>query len=305
MINRKKLNKITVPSILLSKSKGQQGGDTKTKTEVGDTKAHQNSTPQTTIEKITALTAYDYTTACLFDRAGVDIILVGDSVATVMQGHSTTLPVTLDEMIYHCKCVTAGVKRALVVGDMPFLSYQSSIEKGVESAGRLLKEGGASAVKLEGGVYMAATIEKLVQVDIPVVGHIGLTPQSFHRMGGHKQQGRTSSSHNAEVATAGSKERIIEDAIAVEEAGAFALVIEGVPAELGAEITSRVSIPTIGIGAGYGCDGQILVYSDMLGLNPDFCPSFVKQYVNLAEIITAAVKQYISEVESGVFPQKP
>ncbi len=261
--------RITVPSILQRKGSG---------------------------EKIAALTAYDYTMAKLLDRAGIDVILVGDSVATVCQGRENTLPVTLEEMIYHCRCVAAGVKRALLVADMPFLSYQPSIEKAVESAGRLLKEGGAAAVKLEGGVYMASTIEKLTNVDIPVMGHVGLTPQSFHRMGGHRQQGRFSDRSGA---AAGSRERIIEDALAVESAGAFALVIEGVPGDLAAEITRRLSIPTIGIGAGDECDGQILVTNDMLGMDPDFCPSFVKQYANLAALIEDAVGRYRDDVRSS------
>lgn len=248
--------------------------------------------------KIVAITAYDYTFARLFDRAGIDVILVGDSVASVVQGFSNTLPVTLEEMIYHCKCVTRGVSHALLVGDLPFLSYQSSIPQAIESAGRLLKEGGAAAVKLEGGVHIAKTIERLVQLDIPVMAHVGLTPQSYHRMGGHKIQGKARSASNA----AGSFDRVLADARAVEEAGAFAVVVEGVPSELAKAITAAVSIPTIGIGAGAECDGQILVCSDLLGLNPDFAPRFVKRYADLAAEVLTAVEKYKHEVEKGVFP---
>ena len=253
-----------------------------------------------TVEKISALTAYDYTMASLLDAAGIDMILVGDSVACVSQGHSTTLPVTLDEMIYHCKCVTRGVAHALVVGDLPFLSYQVSIERAIESAGRLLKEGNVSAVKLEGGVKVAKTIEALTAVDIPVMGHIGLTPQSYHRMGGHKQQGKKQAAANNE---AGSRERVLADAQAVQDAGAFGLVLEGIPADLAREITELVTIPTIGIAAGPHCDGQILVSTDMLGMNPDFCPKFVKKYADLASVIDSAVQQYIFEVQSRSYPE--
>lgn len=249
--------------------------------------------------KITALTAYDYSLARLFDEAGIDIILVGDSVASVVQGHKNTLPVTLDEMIYHSRCVTRGATRALIVGDLPFLSYQVSIPQAIESAGRFLKEGGVAAVKLEGGIHQKATIEALVNVDIPVVGHVGLTPQSYHRMGGHKIQGRKKTKDKFE---AGSHERIIEDAKAVEEAGAFCVVIEGVPHELAEEITSILAIPTIGIGAGSSCDGQILVGPDMLGMAKDFNPKFLKKYADLSSIITEAAARYITEVQKEVFP---
>lgn len=252
-------------------------------------------------EKITALTAYDYTMAALIDAAGVDVILVGDSVASVVQGHKNTLPVTLDEMIYHSRCVTRGVKRALVVGDLPFLSYQVSIERAIESAGRLLKESGVSAVKLEGGVQMADTIAALSAIDIPVMGHIGLTPQSYHRMGGHKQQGKKKAAANNE---AGSRNRIIEDAQAVEAAGAFSVVLEGIPADLAQEITAMLSIPTIGIAAGPHCDGQILVSTDMLGMNPEFCPKFVKQYAALATVISEAVETYVQEVRECSYPEQ-
>jgi 3-methyl-2-oxobutanoate hydroxymethyltransferase len=251
--------------------------------------------------KLTALTAYDYTFARLIDCAGIDIILVGDSLGSVIQGHQTTLPVTLDEMIYHCRCVSRGVKRAMVVGDMPFMSYQVSPEQAIESAGRLIKEGGVAAVKLEGGVHMAETIERLVQVEIPVMGHIGLTPQAYHRMGGHKVQGRTNAVQGANKS--GSIERVMDDALAVEQAGAFAVVLEGIPLELASEITSKLKIPTIGIGAGPGCDGQILVSYDMLGLVDGQPPRFVKQYAELGESIKHSVAEFISEVSSGTFPQ--
>lgn len=251
--------------------------------------------------KLVALTAYDFTSARIFDGAGVDILLVGDSLGSVVQGLETTLPVTLDEMVYHCRCVSRATRRALVVGDLPFMSYQTSPEKAVESAGRLIKDGGVAAVKLEGGLPMLATIEKLVQVDIPVMGHVGLTPQSYHRMGGHKVQGRVRAEDGL---LAGSRERIIEDALAVERAGAFSIVLEGIPSDLAGEISRMLSIPTIGIGAGAECDGQILVCADMLGMNPDFMPKFVKRYANLAETMHSAVAEYVDEVRKGIFPTR-
>jgi len=250
--------------------------------------------------KISALTAYDFSFASILDQAGIDIILVGDSLGTVMQGLDTTLPVTLDEVVYHTRCVARAVKRALLVGDMPFMSYQSSIERALESAGRLVKEGGAHAVKLEGGVPMAETIARLVAVDIPVMAHIGLTPQSYHRMGGYKMQGKK----HGKNTEAGTFERVIEDAIAVEKAGAFSVVLEGLPAELGREITAKLSIPSIGIGAGPDCDGQILVTQDMLGMNNRHVPKFVKKYADLNSDISAAVRSFISEVEGGSFPSR-
>lgn len=250
--------------------------------------------------KLAALTAYDFTFARLLDRAGVDIILVGDSLSSVVQGLETTLPVTLEEMIYHCRCVSRAAERALVVGDLPFMSYQSSIAKALESAGRLIKEGGVAAVKLEGGVHMARIIERLVRVDIPVMGHVGLTPQSYHRMGGYVVQGRARDRDGAP----GSYDGILEDAKAVERAGAFCVVVEGVPVDLAAEITGVLSIPTIGIGAGVKCDGQILVVSDLLGLNRDFSPRFVKRYANLAQTISSAVETYCEEVRSESFPDR-
>lgn len=249
--------------------------------------------------RITALTAYDFISARLVDRAGIDLILVGDSLGSIIQGNATTLPVTIDEMVYHSRCVVKGVQRALVVGDMPFLSYQESVTQAIHNAGRLVKEGGVAAVKLEGGVPFKETIRRLVEVDIPVVGHIGLTPQSYHRMGGYKIQGRARRGRGK--SDAGTYERIVEDALAIEEAGAFLLVIEGVPAELASEITRCVSIPTIGIGAGAGCDGQILVLHDMLGMN-DTVPRFVKEYAEIASGIDTAVRSYIGEVRAGTFP---
>ena len=249
------------------------------------------------IRNITALTAYDYLLATLLDQSGVDLILVGDSLASVVQGHETTLPVTLDEMIYHCKCVTRGVKRALVIGDLPFLSYQPSIETAIISAGRLLKEGNVSAVKLEGGENVAKIISALTSYDIPVMGHIGLTPQSFHRMGGHKIQGKSLATNSNQKA--GTREQILKDAKAVEESGAFSVVLEGIPEDLAKEITKILTIPTIGIGAGSFCDGQILVTTDMLGLNTGKTPSFVTKYANLAGDIKRAVIEYCDDTIKG------
>jgi 3-methyl-2-oxobutanoate hydroxymethyltransferase len=246
--------------------------------------------------KISMLTAYDYPFARILDEVGVDVLLVGDTLGMVVQGLETTLPVTVDEIIYHLKMVSRARTRALVVGDLPFLSYQVSIEESLRNAGRLMKEGGAEAVKLEGGVNVAATIAALSAVDIPVMGHVGLTPQSVHRMGGHKVQGKK---HGK---APGGRERLLEDAAAVEEAGAFAVVLEGIPLDLAAEITGRLAIPTIGIGAGVHCDGQVLVLHDLLGLFDRFAPKFSKRYVNLKEIVADAVRQYVAEVEEGEFP---
>ncbi|MCB0338524.1 MAG: 3-methyl-2-oxobutanoate hydroxymethyltransferase [Bdellovibrionales bacterium] len=247
-------------------------------------------------KKISAITAYDYTFARLVDASGIDLVLVGDSLSSVIQGNSTTLPVTLDEIIYHCKCVARGLQRALLVGDLPFLSYQPSIERAIESSGRLLKEGGVSAVKLEGGIHMAETVRRLVDLDIPVMGHVGLTPQSYHRMGGNKVQGRSSGNGS------GSRERVLEDAKAIEDAGAFAVVVEGIPGDLAAEITDALAIPVIGIGAGVECDGQILVLHDVLGLSAEAKPKFVKNYLNLSEIVQTALHNYRKEVELAEFP---
>jgi 3-methyl-2-oxobutanoate hydroxymethyltransferase len=245
-------------------------------------------------EKIAMITAYDATFAALVDTAGVDMILVGDSVATVVQGEATTIPVTLDEMAYHVRLVARADPKALVVGDLPFGSYQASPQQAVESAVRLMKAG-AAAVKLEGGVVMAETIEAITSVDIPVVGHIGLTPQSYHRMGGHRVQGRRAGSE------AGGRDRLLEDAVAVERAGAFAVVIEGVPRALGAEITAKLSIPTIGIGAGPDCDGQVLVLHDVLGLS-DLELTFTKRYADLRRLTIDATSAYVAEVRAGAWP---
>jgi len=243
-------------------------------------------------EKITCLTAYDYSFARIIDEAGVDILLVGDSLGCVIQGQKNTLPVTIDEMIYHTRAVVRGRERALVVGDMPFLSYQASKEQAVQNAGKFLQEAGAEGVKLEGGVAMQKTIAKIVEVGIPVMGHVGLTPQSVHRFGGYKIQGKGKEQ----------REIVLRDALAVEEAGAFAIVLEGMPAELAKEITARLTIPTIGIGAGAHCDGQVLVIHDMLGLFDDFTPKFVKRYANVKVVMTSAVKNFISEVREQKFP---
>jgi 3-methyl-2-oxobutanoate hydroxymethyltransferase len=238
--------------------------------------------------KLAVVTAYDYTSAKLADEAGVDAVLVGDSLGMVVQGHPTSLPVTLGEMIYHTKCAVRGVKRALVVTDLPFLTYQVSQRQAVRNAGRLIKEAGAHAVKLEGGVRMRDTIRAAVDAGIPVMGHVGLTPQSVHLLGGFKVQR--------------DEKQLLADAEAVERAGAFALVVEGVPAVLAAKITAAVGIPTIGIGAGPGCDGQVLVLHDMIGLFTDFVPKFVKKYADVGATIRDAVTAYCGEVRDGTFP---
>ncbi len=255
------MGKLTVPEIIKMKSRG---------------------------EKIAMLTAYDTPIARLLDEAGVEIILVGDSVGPVIAGYPNTLPVTVEEMIYHTKAVVRGVKRALVVIDMPFMSYQVSIEEARKNAGRMIKESGAEAVKLEGGANMKEVIKAITEIDIPVMGHIGLTPQSIHRMGGYKIQRQ--------------REKLLEDAHAVEEAGAFSVVLECVPQEIAEEITQRLSIPTIGIGAGIHCDGQVLVVHDLLGLLGDFRPKFVKRYVELGPLIVKAAKDFVREVKEGAFP---
>jgi len=247
-------------------------------------------------DPIVALTAYDFPFGRIADEAGVDVILVGDSLGMVVQGMDTTLPVTMDEIIYHCRMVARARRRALLVCDLPFLSYQVSPRDAVANAGRLIKEGAAEAVKLEGGVPMADTIRAMASVDIPVMGHIGLTPQSVHRMGGHKVQGQRRGEK------AGQRERVIEDALAVEDAGAFAVVLEGMPLDLAAEITAQLSIPTIGIGAGPQCDGQILVLHDVLGLCDRFSPKFAKRYAELWQAATDAIGAYAREVRGGTFP---
>ena len=241
--------------------------------------------------RIAVLTAYDYPTARLVDSGGVDAILVGDSAGVVFSGYETTLPVTMDEMLYHTRAVVRARPKALVIADMPFMACQCGEVEALKNCGRMLQEGGAEAVKIEGGVAMAPVIRAVTAMDIPVMAHIGLTPQSVHRMGGYKVQGRNDQA-----------ERIMEDARAVQDAGAFAVVLEGVPASLAARITESLDIPTIGIGAGPGCDGQVLVIHDILGLCEKYSPKFIKRYADLAPVITEAARQYVSEVKEGVFP---
>ena len=249
-------------------------------------------------ERISMVTAYDCAFARLLDEAGVDMLLVGDSLGMVVQGNETTLPVTLDEMVYHTRLVSRGATHALVVGDLPFGSYQASPTQGVESAIRLVKEGGAQAVKLEGGLAMADTIARIAAVDIPVMGHVGLTPQSVHRMGGHRVQGRR---HGH---APGGRERVIEDAQAVEAAGAFAVVLECIPLDLAGEITATLSIPTIGIGAGVDCDGQVLVLHDLIGLSNAWTPRFAKRYAEVGREVVRAAAAYVQEVKDGAFPSE-
>ena len=261
--------KITVPSLLQRKSLQPQDAT-----------------------KITCLTAYDYPTARLLDEAGVEVLLVGDSLGMVMLGHETTLPVTVDEMLHHTRAVRKGTRRALVVADMPFGSYHAEIAESVRNAVRFVKEAGAEAVKVEGGERRLELIVRLTEAEIPVMGHIGLTPQSLHAMGGFKVQGKTPDA----------AEHLVRDARAVEAAGAFAIVLEGIPRELAALITRELRIPTIGIGAGPDCDGQILVINDLLGLTFGPVPKFARQYTNLSEIISSAAREYCSDVRRGTFP---
>jgi 3-methyl-2-oxobutanoate hydroxymethyltransferase len=243
-------------------------------------------------EKIAMLTAYDATFARLFDESGADVLLVGDSLGMVVQGHDTTLPVTLEEIIYHTRAVVRGASRAHVVGDMPFGSYQAGLDQGVANAARLMKEGGCHSIKLEGGAQHAELVKRLVAAGIPVMGHIGLTPQSFHQLGGFKVQGRES----------GGREKLIADALALEAAGCYAIVLEAIPADIAREITETVSIPTIGIGGGVGCDGQVLVCYDMLGMDETFKPRFVRRFALLGQTIKEAVASYVGEVRGGTFP---
>lgn len=245
-------------------------------------------------EKLTMLTAYDYSTAQAVDNSGINGILVGDSLGMVMLGYEDTLSVTMEDMIHHTKAVARGAKNSLVVADMPFMSYQTSVYDAVVNAGRLIKEGRAQAVKLEGGVEVAEHIEAIVKASIPVMGHIGLTPQSVNTFGGFKVQGKSEEA----------AKKLIEDALAVEKSGAFAVVMEGVPSKLAAMVTEKLSIPTIGIGAGDKCDGQILVYQDMLGMFSDFTPKFVKKYENLGDRMRNAFATYIGEVKDGSFPSE-
>jgi 3-methyl-2-oxobutanoate hydroxymethyltransferase len=243
-------------------------------------------------EKIVVLTAYDATFARLLDEGGADVLLVGDSLGMVVQGLQHTLPVTLEEMIYHTKIVARGVQRAHLVTDLPFMSYQLSPEQALASAGALVKQGAAEAVKLEGGVRSAEAIRRIVEAGIPVMGHVGLTPQSVHRMGGFRVQGRDDEA----------RRQILEDARATEQAGAYALVVEGVPRDLAKEITETLRIPTIGIGAGPDCDGQVLVSYDLLGLFRGLSPKFVKRYAELGEAVVGATQAYAAEVRAGGFP---
>ena len=245
-------------------------------------------------EKLTMLTAYDYTTAKLLDESGVDSILVGDSLGMVVLGYDDTLSVTMEDMIHHSAAVARGAKNALVITDMPFMSYQTSVYDAVANAGRLVKEGKAQAVKLEGGIEFCEHIKAIVKASIPVCAHIGLTPQSINAFGGFKVQGK-----GKEEA-----QRLLDEARAVEEAGAFAIVLECVPAKLAKKISESISIPTIGIGAGAGCDGQVLVYQDMLAMYSDFKPKFVKQYAQIGSVMKDAFRQYIDEVKSGAFPSE-
>lgn len=243
-------------------------------------------------EVITMLTAYDYPTALAMDKAGIDSILVGDSLGMVVLGYENTLPVTMEEMLHHCRAVARGAKAALLVGDMPFMSYQVSVEQAVRNAGRFLQEGGMDAVKLEGGRERADTIHAITAAGIPVMGHIGLTPQSIHQLGGFRAQGKT----------AAAAKRLIEDALLLEEAGCFSLVLESVPARLAELISKKIAIPTIGIGAGNGCDGQVLVTHDLLGLFDRFTPKFVKKYANFHAEMQKAFADYIEDVETRRFP---
>ena len=244
-------------------------------------------------ERIVMLTAYDATMAKLLDRAGIDLLLVGDSLGNVILGLDTTIPVTLDEIIHHTRAVTRAASRALVVADMPFLTYQISAEQAMRNAARLFQEGGAAAVKLEGGRAVVDTVRRLTAAGLPVMGHVGLTPQHVHRLGGMRQQARDDDA----------AEELISDALALEDAGAFAVVLEAIPDPVAKEVTSRLKIPTIGVGAGPHCDGQVLVSYDVLGLFDGFVPPFVKQYAQLGELILNALKNYADDVRQGAFPQ--
>lgn len=245
-------------------------------------------------QKIVCLTAYDALMARIFDEAGVDIILVGDSLGNVFQGHETTIPVTLEEMIYHTRAVVRGVRRAMVVTDMPFMSYQVSVEEAFRNAGRIMKEAGAGAVKLEGGERVVEAVARMTAAGIPVMGHLGLTPQSIHQFGSYRVRGTDPKE----------AEQILRDAKLLEEAGAFAIVLEKIPAELARKVTESLSIPTIGIGAGVYCDGQVLVYTDLLGLTVDFQPRFVRRYERLYERILQAVSQFADDVRAQRFPSE-
>jgi 3-methyl-2-oxobutanoate hydroxymethyltransferase len=245
-------------------------------------------------EKISMLTAYDFTMAQIIDQAGIEIILVGDSAANVMAGHKTTVPMTMDQMIYHTACVRRGAERALVIGDMPFMSFQVSDEEALRNAGQMMKETGAEGIKIEGGQAVAETIKKICDIGIPVMGHLGLTPQSVNKFGGFQVRARKEDEAH----------RLFEDAKALEQAGCFSVVLEKIPADLAKEVTEELSIPTISIGAGRYCDGQVLVLQDMLGLNKAFNPKFLRRYADLGTNMTEAVQQYIADVKSGDFPNE-
>lgn len=243
-------------------------------------------------EKICMVTAYDYTSARLLDEAGIPVLLVGDSLGMVVLGHSSTIPVTLDDMIHHARAVTRGATRALVVVDLPFMTYTVSVEQALNNAARVIQETSAQAVKIEGGEPVASAVERLVQCGIPVMGHLGLTPQAIHQLGGFRAQGRT----------AAAAKRLLDDALLLQEVGAFAVVLEAVPPEVARIVTARLRIPTIGIGAGPYCDGQVQVFHDIFGLFGDFLPKHAKRYANLGEVIAQATAQYMAEVRAGVFP---
>lgn len=245
-------------------------------------------------EKISMITAYDFSFAKLFDAAGIDIILVGDSASNVMAGHETTLPITLDQMIYHAQSVVRGVERSLVLVDMPFGSYQGNSKEALNSAIRIMKESGAHSVKLEGGAEVAESIKRIVDTGIPVMGHLGLTPQSIYKFGTYTVRAKEEQE----------AEKLKADALVLQEAGCFGIVLEKIPATLAAEVSKSILIPTIGIGAGNGCDGQVLVMHDMLGINTEFKPRFLRQYLNMSEQVTGAVQQYIRDIKSGDFPSE-
>ncbi len=245
-------------------------------------------------EKISMLTAYDYTMAGIVDSSGIDVILVGDSASNVMAGYETTVPMTMEHMIYHTACVVRGVDRALVIADLPFMSYQVTTKEALISAGRMMKEAGAHAVKLEGGEPIAATVKRIVDAGIPVMGHLGLTPQSIYKFGTYKVRAKEEEE----------AKQLLKDAKILEEAGVFSIVLEKIPSDLARKVTESVSVPTIGIGAGSDCDGQVLVLHDMLGLNKDFSPRFLRRYADLHSSMSDAVKHYIKDVKSGAFPNE-
>jgi 3-methyl-2-oxobutanoate hydroxymethyltransferase len=245
-------------------------------------------------EKISMLTAYDFTMGGIVDSAGIDVILVGDSASNVMAGHDTTVPMTMDHMIYHTSCVVRAVNRALVIADLPFMTYQVTAKEALINAGRMMKEAGAHAVKLEGGHAIANTVKKIVDAGIPVMGHLGLTPQSIYKFGTYKVRAKEEEE----------AEQLLKDALELEEAGVFSIVLEKIPSGLAKKVTDALSVPTIGIGAGPHCDGQVLVLHDMLGLNKDFSPRFLRRYADLHESMTGAVKNYISDVKEGSFPNE-